>query len=313
MLAAALVFVVASSALLVARLAPGDFTFELVGRGLTRETLVLERARLGLDRPVLQQYGTWLADIGRLKLGTSLLYGRPVLDLVSERALNTATLGLTALILATCLGLPLGVVSGSRAATTFSRLIRAVSLLSLSLPTLLTSLLLALFAVKTGWFPIGGMRSPDAAQLTTVGWLADAIRHLALPACALAIPVAATLERLQSRAIADALREPYITASLARGVPYQRLLWGAAWRVSLRPVLAVYGIIVGSLLSGSFAVEVVMSWPGLGRLMYDALVSRDVYLVAGCAAAGALFIGVASFLTDVALTVADPRLRERLI
>ena len=111
--------------------------------------------------------------------------------------------------------------------------------------------------------------------------MGDLAWHLALlPALALAIPLAATLERLQAQAMVEALAEPYILGALGRGVPRLGLVWRHALRVAVRPVIAVYGIIIGSLLSGSFAVEIVLSWPGLGQLMYDALVSRDIYLVA---------------------------------
>jgi hypothetical protein len=112
-----------------------------------------------------------------------------------------------------------------------------------------------------------------------------------LPAVALALPVAASLERLQSAAFREALADPSVAAARARGIPRGRLLWRHAWRLSLKPVLAIYGIIVGSVLSGSFAVEIVTSWPGLGALTFEALRARDLYLVAGCAAAGAAVPG----------------------
>ena len=108
----------------------------------------------------------------------------------------------------------------------------------------------------------------------------------------------------------ETLAEPYILCALCRGVSRRRLVWRHALRVAVRPVVAVYGIIVGSLLSGSFVVEIVSSWPGLGQLMYEALVSRDIYLVAGCAAAGSLFPAFGNLLSDLALAAADPRIRE---
>ena len=154
------------------------------------------------------------------------------------------------------------------------------------------------------------MTSLDAGALGGFEAMGDLAWDLALPALALAIPPAATLERLQAQAMAEALAEPYILGALGRGVPRMGLVWRHALRVAVRPVIAVYGIIIGSLLSGSFAVEIVLSWPGLGQLMYDALVSRDIYLVAGCAAAGSLFLAAGTLLSDVALAVADPRIRE---
>ena len=112
--------------------------------------------------------------------------------------------------------------------------------------------------------------------------------HLPLPALALALPIAATFERLQSQAMAEAMHQPFVAAALARGVPQRDVILRHAWPVSLRPICAVYGLAIGALLSGSFVVEYVTAWPGLGRLMYEALRARDIYLVAGCAATGAV-------------------------
>jgi len=201
------------------------------------------------------------------------------------------------------------VVSGSRRGL-LSSTIRGVSVVGLSLPPLLTSMLLALLAARTGWFPIGGMTSLGAAELGGVGRLTDLAWHLALPAVALALPIAATLERLLSRSMTETLDEPFILAAVARGISRRRVVWRHALRVAIRPVAGIYGIIVGSLLSGSFAVEIVTSWPGLGQLMYNALMSRDVHLLAGCAAIGSLFLACGNLLADVGLAVADPRQRD---
>jgi peptide/nickel transport system permease protein len=306
-----LVFVVSSGALLLARLAPGDITSETFGTGATREAIARERARYGLDRPLVEQYAGWLARAARFDLGTSMMYnGRPVAALVRERAANTALLALVALVVATALGLPLGVVAGSRRGGLAPALIRAASLVLLSLPPLLTSLVFVFIAARTRWFPVGGMTSID---VTGAGWGAratDLLWHLPVPALALALPIAAMLERLQAQAMAEAVREPCILAAFGRGVPRGRLVWRDALRLAGRPVASVYGLIVGGLLSGSFVVEIVTAWPGLGRLMYDALRSRDLYLVAGCAAAGAMFLAAGSLLSDLALALVDPRVRR---
>jgi peptide/nickel transport system permease protein len=156
-----------------------------------------------------------------------------------------------------------------------------------------------------GW-PAGGL--PDTTGAGPVAGLLITARALLLPAVALALPMAAWLERLQSDAIREALAEPSVIAARARGIPGRRLLWAHAWRLSLKPVLAIYGILVGSVLSGSFVVEIVTAWPGLGALTYDALRARDVYLVAGCSATGAAFLAIGIFASDLALAAADPRL-----
>jgi peptide/nickel transport system permease protein len=307
-----LVFVVSSSALVLTRLAPGDITSEQVGSGVSAAALAAERARLGLDRPLWAQYGEWIGRAARFDFGTSLMYGRPVGALVAERARNTAVLAVVALFAATLVGLPLGVVAGSRT-NVVSHAIRGASILLLSLPSLVSSLLLVFVAARTGWWPTGGMTSMDAAAAAGgLGWLRDVAWHLVVPAAALALPLAATIERLQAQAIAETLREPFVTAAVARGLPWRRVLWRSVLKPALRPVASIYGLIFGSLLSGSFVVEIVTAWPGLGRLMFDALRSRDLYLVAGCAAAGGFFLAAGSLVSDLALAALDPRLRGRV-
>jgi peptide/nickel transport system permease protein len=174
------------------------------------------------------------------------------------------------------------------------------------MPPLLTSLFLVFIAARTGWLPIGGMRSAASGAAGAV----DLLRHLVVPAAALALPLAAMFERLQAQAMREVIGEPYVLAALARGVPRSRVLWRDAFKAALRPIASVYGLVIGTLLSGSFAVEIVTTWPGLGRLMLEALRARDVYLVAGCAAAGSVFLACGTLLSDAALALVDPRARE---
>lgn len=303
-----LVAVAAGGALLLARLAPGDITQDLVGRAPAEE-IAATRARFDLDRAPLAQLWLWTTRLVRLDLGTSYLYNQPVAPLVARAAINTAGLGLTALCLATITGLSLGMVTGTRRGFLPS-VIRAASLMCVSLPPLLTSLLLVMVAARTGWFPLGSMTSAAAVDQGWTDWLADVARHLPLPALALALPIAATFERLQAQSMGEAIGQPFVMAAIARGVPRDAVILRHAWPASLRPICAVYGVAIGALLSGSFVVEYVTAWPGLGRLMYDALRARDVYLVTGCAAAGAAFVGFGLFVGDVLLAAVDPRVRE---
>jgi peptide/nickel transport system permease protein len=305
-----LVFAVSSASLVLARLAGGDFVTQSLGIEAHRETVEQARARYGLNQSIAAQYRDWLGRVMRFDLGRSLLYDRPVGDLIPERAANTAILAFTALFFATLIGLPLGVVAGSRRKGTGGALpsaIRGASLVLLSMPPLLTSLFLIFVAARTGWLPIAGMRSPGEPS---TGITLDLLRHLVVPAGALALPLAAMFERLQAQAMADAIGAPFVIATLARGVPRSRVVWRDALKASLRPIASVYGIVVGTLLSGSFVVEVITAWPGLGRLMLDALRARDVFLVAGCAGAGSIFLALGSLLSDAALTLVDPRAAE---
>ena len=302
--AVALVFAVSSASLLLARLAPGDYATESLGLSAGPERVDEMRRRYGLTRPFLDQYRDWIARASRLDFGRSLAYDRAVADLIPERAVNTAILAGAALVAATLIGLPLGVISGSRRRGFLRGLIRAASLAMLSMPPLLTSLVLVFLAARTGWLPIGGMRSASG------GGVLDVLQHLIVPAAALALPLAAMFERLQSQAMRDVVSEPYVVAALARGVPHAQVVWRDALKASLRPVASVYGLVIGTLLSGSFAVEMMTAWPGLGRLMLEALRARDVYLVAGCAAAGSVFLACGTLLSDAALAMLDPRATE---
>jgi peptide/nickel transport system permease protein len=304
-----LVFVVSSAALLLTRIAPGDYATIVLGVDGSEEQREQLRKTLGLDRSFAAQYADWLSGAIRFDFGQSMLYSRPVSTLVGERALNTAVLATMALLFATAIGIPLGIYSGTTHGVGRG-IVRAISVLGVSVPPLIGSLALVFLAARTGWFPVGGMTSSGGADLTWGQWVADIARHLPLPALALAIPMAATLERLQSQAIAAAVHERFVAASRARGVDRLRSILRHAWPVSLRPVLALYGVMIGTLFSGSFVVEVVTSWPGLGRLMFDALKARDLFLVAGCAATGAVFLAGGTLITDLLIAYTDPRVRS---
>jgi peptide/nickel transport system permease protein len=288
--AIAFVVVVSSSALMLIRLAPGDATTDMRLRVSDSSVIIAEQARLGLDRPAWVQLGSWLSGLVRFDLGTSSKYGRPVSGLVAARVGNTAILAGLALVIATLAGIPLGVITGTHARAG-SRTIAFVSILLVACPPILFSLALLYVAVVSGW-------------------LSNAPGSLALPLLALALPMAAVIERLQSRATAETAGLPSLAAAAARGVPRTRLVWVHGLRPSLQSVLGVYGIIIAALFSGSVAVESITSWPGLGLLLLDGLKSRDVYLVAGCAMAGALLVALGNLLADVLRAVVDPSVRE---
>ena len=299
--AVVLVLVSSSAALVLTRLAPGDLTSEL-GPNATRAEIAAARARFDLDQPIVEQWRRWMVRALHFDLGDSLLRGGPVAPAVRRAAANSAALGVTALVFATLVGLSLGIFTGSRDGGVAAGAVRAVSIACLSLPPLLTSLLLVFIAARTGWFPLGGMTSAAAAADDWASWLA---------VIALALPVAAMFERLQSQALDETRREPFVAAAAARGVSSFTAILRHAWPVSLRAVCAVYGIVIGAVLSGSFVVEYVTAWPGLGSLMYQALRARDIYLVAGCAAAGASLLALGTLIGDLMLAALDPRVRER--
>ena len=303
-----LVVVVSSAALLLTRFAPGDVTSQL-GPLAPPAEIARERARFALDRSAAEQWLLWGSRVIRFDFGESFLYNRAVGPLVRDAAVNTAILALAALLAATIAGIPLGIFTGSRRGGVITRIITGISLLCLSLPPLVTSLALIFIAGRTGWLPTGGMTSIAAVEPSWLTWVADVAVHLPLPVLALALPLAASFERLQAQAMSDTVSQPFVTAAMARGVPPRGLVLRHAWRASLRPMTAVYGLAIAGLLSGSFIVEYVTAWPGLGRLMYEALRARDIYLVAGCAAMGAVVLALGSLVGDLLLAAVDPRVR----
>ena len=291
-IAAALMLVLSVSiaAFVLARLAPGDETTPDVNAGVDERTIAQKRERLGLDRPFAVQLAEYCWGVLRLDLGRSAAYERPVGALVLERGANTARLGFVALLFATLIGLPLGIVTGSRPAGWIARVVTICSSIALACPPLVAVLALLFLAVSTGW-------------------MSAAPGHLLIPALALGLPIAAMIERLQSQATRDALAAPDLQAAVARGIPPARLIWVHAARQSLRPVLGVYGIVIGGVFSGSLAVEFATAWPGLGRLMYEAVRAGDVKLMAGCVFAGGVCLAIGNLVADALRAWADPRVR----
>lgn len=295
----ALLVLATSAAWFVVSAAPrGDV--EAFGQADTAAARAADRAQAGLDAsPALGLIRWWSAAL-RLDLGQSIRYQRPVGPLVAERAANSALLALLALTFAVGLGLPLGVVSATDRGWRRSA-IRAGSVLLLSLSPLVLALLLSWMAARAGWPGAGGR----SAAGTVGAWM----RELAVPVTALALPLLATFERLQSRAYARIAGEPCLRNAVLRGVPERRVTWRHGWRLSIPPVAAVGGLIAGAVLSGALAVEVVTAWPGLGRLTFDALMARDAPLVAGCALATAVMVSAGALASDLVAAWADPRLR----
>ena len=291
--AAAVVFVaiVACASFLLVRLAPGDAATDLQLRVASPDVIAAARARLGLDQPFATQFGRWIVGLAHFDLGQSSRYGRPVASLVFDRLLNTAELAGLALLLATLVGVPLGVMTGARPGSWLAKAVTAGSLVMVACPPIIATLVLLWIGVTTGWLDVkqGG---------------------LALPVIALAAPIAAVLERLQSRSSAEAAHSTSTLAAAARGIPSSRITWVHATRQSLRPVLGVYGVVVATLFSGSIAAEAIAGWPGLGRLTLDAVLGRDLYLVSGCALAGAMLIAAANLAADLLRFAVDPRLRS---
>ncbi len=275
-------------------LLPGDPAETMLARaGASPDAVAALRAELGLDRPLTTQYATWLANLLRGELGMSLFNGRPVAALVREQAAHTFALAGAAFAWALVLGLGLGLAAGSRPGSARDRLASALAVTGVAVPVFWSGLLLIwLFSVRLGWLPSGG---------------ADGWRNLVLPAFVLGFASAGPIARLTRASLIDILDEPYILAARARGVPSRRVLLRHVARNAVVPVLTVAGLQLGFLLGGTVVTETLFNRPGLGKLLVDAILWRDLPLVQGVALVVALTYVLANLAVDLAAGWLDPR------
>jgi peptide/nickel transport system permease protein len=305
-----LTWAVGSATLLLGHAAGSNYVAQALGFGASRDVVERARALRELDHPLGVKYRNWLVGLVRLDLGHSVMFDRPVGPLVVQRAASTALLATAALLIAGLLGIPGGLLTGSRPTAWTARLVKLCSVFLLSCPPIVASLVLVWAAAVTGWAPVGGMSSSAAGDISGVDAFLDVLAHIPVPALALGLPLAAIFERVQSDAMARALAEPCMVAARARGIGRSRIVWHHGLKLAAGPVLSVVGLLAGAVLSGSLAVELVTSWPGLGRLTYEAMIARDLPLSAGCTTAAAILLSAAVLVSDVALRVADPRVES---
>lgn len=273
--------------------------------GADPEYLELIRERFQLDEPLPRQIGAYLAAAAQGDLGYSAIQGRPVRDSILSRLPASLLLAASALALAALLGVSLGTIAASRRGGAVDAAISILSLVAYSLPVFwLGQLLVALFAVRLHWLPAGGMRSADDP-----GGVIDVARHLILPGTTFSLLLAALLVRVTRTAMGDALGEDYVTAARAKGAPERRVLIGHALPNALRPVVTVLTGYFGIVLTGAVLVETVFVWPGLGRLLYDSVLSRDTPMLAGLLLFSTSLVLTANLLADVVYRVLDPRAR----
>ncbi len=224
-------------------------------------------------------------------------------------AANTLWIGLPALLLGIGIGVLAGTAHALHRGRPLGRLLDLASTVALSLPSIVLGLGALLLAARTHWFPLGSMDPSRELDPGTAAWLLGRLHHLALPLACLALPIAASVERVQQAAAGGALDELYVRAARARGIPPGRLLLRYVLRPSLNPVLSTSGPIFGAVLSGSLVLEVIFAWPGLGQVTYNALFSRDVLLLVGCVVASGALLIAGNLAADLLLFWLDPRTR----
>jgi peptide/nickel transport system permease protein len=306
-------FLLASASILAflfTTLAPGTYFDEMrLNPQIAPETVAALRAQYGVDRPLPIRYASWLNSVFHGDMGFSFAYNSPVAPLLLVRARNTLLLTITATLLAWAIALPLGVWSGERLGRLPDRLLSWVTAAVMVIPDLALALGLLVLTVRTGWFPTGGMASVDFETLSPLNKLRDLAWHMILPVTALVLSALPLLVRHVRAAVADVLNAPFLLAAAGHGIPRGTLLYRYALPAAANPLISLFGFSVGALLSGSLLIEIVMSWPGLGPLLLEAILTRDLYVVIGGILFSTVFLVGGNLLADLLLFWADPRIR----
>lgn len=297
-------------AFLFTTLAPGNYFDEMrLNPQIAPETVAALRAQYQVDRPLPLRYVSWVNSVLHGEMGFSFAYNGPVAPLLLVRARNTLLLTITATLLAWGIALPLGVWSADRQGRFPDRMLSWGTAALMAIPDLGLALGLLVLAVRTGWFPSGGMTSVDFAILSPLQKLRDLALHAALPVAALVLSALPLLVRHVRAAMADVLDAPFLLAAQGHGVPKRRLLYRYALPAAANPLISLFGFSMGALLSGSLLIEIVMSWPGIGPLLVEAILARDLYVVIAAVLFSTLFLVGGNFLADTLLFWADPRIR----
>lgn len=299
-----ILFAVSLVVFLTFALVPGDPALAILGPYATPENTEELRRALGLDRPLPQQYVIWLTNVLQGDFGWSYSLERPVLQEMLARIGPTLLLAAAALVLSLVVGLGAGVFAAAYAADWRGSTVRLLALLAISIPPFWLGLMLVLvFSVRLGWLPVSGM-APAYGEAT----LMQIARHLVLPAITLSLVAAGVMARLARVTMLEILPFDYIRVARAKGLPEQRVIWSHAFRNALVPLLPVIGTQIGFLLGGTVYVETVFQWPGMGRMLVDAILARDLLLVQGGVLVLAMLYVVLNLLIDLGQRWLDPRI-----
>jgi peptide/nickel transport system permease protein len=289
------VWIVVTLVFALIHLVPGDPIAQMLGEGASVTEVARLRHELGLDRPVLDQYKTYLTDLAHGNLGVSFRDQQPVAKSIQTRYPATIELTVAALILSVIFAIPAGVISAIRRGRLADKALGLFSLLGVSLPNFaLGPLLILLFSIALGLLPVSGR---------------DGILHLILPAATLGAGLAAMTMRMVRGSMLEEVHQDYVRTARAKGLPERTVLFRHALRNGLIPIVTVIGLQMGSLLAGAIITETIFSWPGIGRLTVQAINARDYPLVQGCILTISLTYILINLLTDVMYSVVDPRIR----
>jgi peptide/nickel transport system permease protein len=295
--------VVAVVVFTLVHMTPGDPAAVILGPDATQEQIVKLRGEMGLDDPILTQFGKWVSRAVRGDLGTSLFLNQPVSEAIAERVEPTGLLTVMATILAVGLGVPAGVVAASRHNRVGDRIMMVLALLGLSVPSFWLGLNLALiFGVKLNWLPAAGY----------TGWgedPTDALLHLILPAFSLGFAQAGLIARMARSAMLDVMRQDYMRTARAKGLAQRLVVYKHGLKNALIPTLTVIGLTVSTLAGGAVVTETVFNLPGAGRLLLQSVLRRDYPVIQGAVLYVALLYAVVNLMVDAAYAWIDPRVR----
>lgn len=308
-----LLFGIATITFFVIHLAPGDpmdmFLEPRLRRQMDPEAIELLRQRFGLDQPIHVQFGKWLASVAQGDLGESFRYRRPVTSLIAERIPYTLQLAVLALMFDALIGIALGIYSAVKQYSVADRAVTIGSLAIYSVPGFwLAIMLVMVFSVNLGWFPISQTRSLDYDLLSTWGKIGDRLWHLVLPVFVLGVGMAAGTARYMRNRLLEVLSEEYILAARARGLRERTVILRHALRNALIPILTIYGMSLPFLLGGAVLIENVFAWPGMGLLATEAVGARDYPVILATSMMAAVLVIFGNLLADVTYSIVDPRI-----
>lgn len=307
-----LLFGVSILLFLLFQAAPGDFLSEVkLNQQISPETVTHLRAQYGLDQPLPVRYWKWVKSSAQGEFGYSFAYNTPAAPLLWPRARNTLLLSVPALMISWLIAVPLGVLVAGWKGGWADRLFSGGTSFLLTLPDVLIALLALLLALKTGMFPVGGMTSVNAQDQSTWAWLRDLGWHMVLPVAALVIGSLTIILRHVHASVSEVLESSYMRAAEGHGLSRLKLLFGYALPAAANPLISLFGLSVAMLLSVSLLIEVVMGWPGIGPLLLEAILARDLFVVIGAVMLSTLFLIGGNFLADVLLYAFDPRIRRQ--
>jgi peptide/nickel transport system permease protein len=295
---------------LFTEMAPGSFFDEMrLNPQIAPETIAALRAHYGLDQSLLVRYGRWMSSVAHGDFGYSIAYNTPVAPLLWTRAKHTLLLTVTATILTWIIAVPLGVWAAASRGGWLDKFVAAASSFLISVPEIVIALAFLAIAVRWRVVPVGGMISLGFDELSAWEKFHDVVLRMLLPTSILVLASIAVVIRHVRASVLEVLEMPYIQAARGNGIGHKRLLFRHVLPVAANPAISLFGFSLAALLSGSLLVEVVTGWPGLGPLILDATLSRDLYLVIGGIMLSAVFMSAGNLVADLLLLASDPRIR----